>query len=552
MKNNNKKRKVVEVLLEGSYVSLEDVKKAKKVGKKRRQSVLEYLLNENIINKDIIGQAIAESLNIPYADLNSNLPSKERVLQIPEDVAKDFRVILYAKEEGSVVIATDRPKKRVIKEILRPLFPEEKIEIAYSLSEDIDAVLTYYLQDIKEAIEEIIILDEQIAPKMMQVILESGITTNVSDIHFEPQSDKVLVRFRTDGVLRDVVEITKSQYENVLNYIKVQSGIPLDKHFSALDGVMQVKRDKRAIDVRVSIVPTVEGEKTVLRLLTYYVKQLTLRDLGLSTDGRKLLEEAGRKPFGMILVSGPTGSGKTTTLYALLDMINHSGINITTIEDPVEYKTDGVNQIQVNAETNLTFAKGLRSIVRQDPDVILVGEIRDRETAEIAINAALTGHLLLSTFHANNASTIIPRLLASGTDPFLVSSTVDTLIAQRLVRRICEKCKHSKVIETKELIKQHPVFKNYFKEDKQTVYEGSGCDMCNNVGFMGRVALFELIKVTEEMREVILKNPSAGEIWKLARKQGTKPMFEDGIEKVKAGVTTLSELLRVAEPPDKK
>ncbi len=542
-------KKIIEILLRGSYVSKEDVARAKKIAHKRRQTVLKYLLNENIINKDIIGQAIAERYSMPYADLNSNLPGKEQVLKIPESIARQYRIVLYKEEDDSVIITTDKPRKRIIKEMIRELFPEKEIQVAYSLTEDVDAVLVYYLQDVRKAIEEVVTADERVAPKIVRVILESGLATNASDIHFEPERRRVLIRFRTDGVLRDVARVTHLQYANILNYIKVQGGIPVDKHFMALDGSMQMKREKETVDVRISIVPTVEGEKMVLRLLSYYVKKLSLRELGLSEEGRKTLEEAGRKPFGMILISGPTGSGKTTSLYALLDLINSSSINITTIEDPVEYKVSSISQIQVNRTSGLGFAKGLRAVIRQDPDVILVGEIRDRETAEIAINAALTGHLLMSTFHANNASTIIPRLLASGADPFLVSSTMDTLVGQRLVRRICEKCKRSTTVDMTKLIKKYPQLKGHFKEGEQTVYEGAGCGMCGEIGYTGRVALFEIIKVTEEIRDVIAKNPSAGEIWKVARKQGSVSMFEDGVEKVKNGVTTIHELLRVAEQP---
>ncbi|MDO8571609.1 MAG: GspE/PulE family protein, partial [bacterium] len=256
-----------------------------------------------------------------------------------------------------------------------------------------------------------------------------------------------------------------------------------------------------------------------------------------------MLVEASEKPFGMILVVGPTGSGKTTTLYSLLKTMNQPDINITTIEDPVEYKIAGVNHIQVNMATNLTFAKGLRSIVRQDPDVIFLGEIRDNESAEIAVNAALTGHLLLSTFHANDAATAIPRLLDMGIERFLLASTLQLVIAQTLVRKICESCKVSYQVTDKDV-------KTLVKET--TLYHGTGCAACTNTGYKGRTALFEFIKNTPSMQELILKNPSTKDVWELARKEGALGTFEDGIEKVKAGVTTIDEVLRVAAPPSEQ
>jgi type II secretory ATPase GspE/PulE/Tfp pilus assembly ATPase PilB-like protein len=302
--------------------------------------------------------------------------------------------------------------------------------------------------------------------------------------------------------------------------------------------------------MRISILPTLNGEKVVIRLLSQYVRSFSFNDLGLSQHDQELLMKAINKPFGMILVTGPTGSGKTTSLYALLKLLNSPDVNITTIEDPVEYKMPGINQIQVNSQTNLTFAKGLRSIVRQDPDIILVGEIRDQETAETAVNAALTGHLLLSTFHANDAATAVPRLLDMDIEPFLLSSTLEVLIAQRLVRKICDQCRFSTSLSKEEVKKTIPAdVQKYFTGKHIVLYQGKGCASCGNTGFRGRTAIYEFIEVTPEIQELILQNPSTAQIWKIARKQGSVTLFEDGIEKVKNGITTLEELLRMAEPP---
>lgn len=384
----------------------------------------------------------------------------------------------------------------------------------------------------------------------MEEIFEDALVYRASDIHFEPQHKDIIVRFRVDGVLHEAGRIPKEYYENILNRIKVKSGLRIDEHFVAQDGSLRHEKDGMMIDMRTSVVPTIEGEKVVLRVLAAYVQEFTLGNLGLSQLHQQLLKASAEKPFGMILVAGPTGSGKTTTLYALVKLVDSPDVNITTIEDPVEYKVQGVNQIQVNLQTNLTFAKGLRSIVRQDPDIILVGEIRDNETAEISVNAALTGHLLYSTFHANDAATAIPRLLNMDIEPFLLASTLEVIVAQRLVRKICDNCRYSVTkksgdFDTAQLKSAAP----YFPDKSITLYQGKGCEACGQTGYKGRTAIFEFIHITTEMQNLILRSPSTQEIWQLARKEGSQSLFEDGVFKVKTGITTLEELLRVAEPP---
>ncbi|MCX6779857.1 MAG: GspE/PulE family protein [Candidatus Magasanikbacteria bacterium] len=433
-------KKIKEVLLQGNYITDDDVKKAEAATKGEEGKFLDYLLSQEIINKDLLGQAIAESDN--------------------SDIIKQ---------------------------------------------------------------------QKRIAPEIIEQIVDDASAYRASDIHIEPQDKEVIVRFRIDGVMQEAGRIPKEYYGNILNRIKVQAMLPIDEHFSAQDGaIRQVKGDK-SLDMRISILPTLNGEKVVIRLLSQYVRSFSFADLGLSEHDQKLLLTASNKPFGMILVTGPTGSGKTTSLYALLKLLNSPDVNITTIEDPVEYKMPGINQIQVNAQTNLTFAKGLRSIVRQDPDIILVGEIRDKETAETAVNAALTGHLLLSTFHANDAATAVPRLLDMGIEPFLLASTLEVLIAQRLVRKICDKCRYS-VNSSKEEIKKNisEDASKYFTGKHIVLYQGKGCESCGHTGFKGRTAIYEFIEVTPELEELILKNPSTAQIWKIARAQGSVTLFEDG------------------------
>jgi type II secretory ATPase GspE/PulE/Tfp pilus assembly ATPase PilB-like protein len=316
-------------------------------------------------------------------------------------------------------------------------------------------------------------------------------------------------------------------------------------------GVMHRVSDAASADLRVSLVPTVEGEKVVMRVLNTGAQGFSLSDIGLMDTHRELLEEYAAKPFGMILTVGPTGSGKTTTLYSLLKMLNRPKSNVTTIEDPVEYKLKGINQIQVNEATGLSFARGLRAIVRQDPDVILVGEIRDQETAEISVNAALTGHLLLSTFHANDAATAIPRLIDMGIEPFLLASTLEVIIAQRLARRICKKCRYSLSVTDASASVEPRLLKTIQKHFKkgETLYSGKGCSVCSGTGYSGRVALFEFIEITPAMKDLIASSPSTQSVVTLARREGAKSMFVDGIDKIRQGETTLEELFRVVAPP---
>lgn len=538
------------ILLKGNYVTLEDIQKAKSWAETNKSTLGEYLLSQGLVTKDILGQAMAEHYNVPYADLNTKIPSREQVLKIPQNWAIYYRVVVFSEDGSEITIATDSPLWIVsVESQLRTLFPGKKIAFAYSLPEDIDACFIHYQKPLATRFSEIVSNRTRVAPEIIDEIFADALAFNASDIHFEPQEKEVVVRFRVDGILQEAGRFEKDVYENILNRIKVQARIRLDEHMSAQDGAIRFVKENNTVDMRVSVVPTLDGEKIAIRLLAEYVKGFTFADLGVSEKDQAVFLNAVKKPFGMILVTGPTGSGKTTTLYALLKKLSDPSINITTIEDPVEYKIQGVNSIQVNPQTNLTFAKGLRSIIRQDPDIILVGEIRDLETAEIAVNAALTGHLLFSTFHANDAATAIPRLLDMGVEPFLMASTLELVIAQRLVRKLCDQCRVSFTPTAQELEKLLPDSKRFFPEGVPTLYKGKGCKNCNNTGYQGRTAIFEFIEIESSIKDLILKNPASHEILEAARKSGAHCLFDDGLEKVKNGITTLEELQRVALSP---
>lgn len=540
--------KIKAILLEGHYISEED-SKAAEAAAHDSAGYVDYLIRAELLSKTLLGQALAEGYKLPFANLGVNPLSKEDVAKIPEAIGRAYRAVFVKATDKIAIVATDVPEKADLK-ALAPLFPKLEVRLAYTLPEHIEASLSLYEQPLETRFSQIIKTGHRVAPEIVDEIIKDAMAYHASDIHFEPQAKQVGVRFRVDGNLRAAGKVPKEYYDNILNRIKVESGMRIDEHYTAQDGALQRGVEGHKVDLRVSLIPTIEGEKVVMRVLGSYVQDYTLADIGLDEAHRAALQTYAAKPFGMILTVGPTGSGKTTTLYSVVKLLNQPNVNITSIEDPVEYKMDGVNQIQVREQADLTFAKGLRAIVRQDPNIILVGEIRDRETAEISVNAALTGHLLLSTFHANDAATAIPRLVDMGIEPFLLASTLEIVIAQRLVRRICTHCRYSlPVAEALADLKTNPALVAHYFSKNDNVYAGKGCNVCSSTGYNGRSALFEFIEVTPEMQDLIVKNPSNREIEALARKQGSKPMFEDGIDKVKSGLTSLAEVIRVVEPP---
>ncbi len=539
--------KIKALLLKENYISEKDSAAAEKVAHSSEEYI-EFLIRQELLTYPLLGQAIAEGYKLPFADFSSRPTQKELVTSVPQEAAEKMRLVVTQRDEESVTVATDTPEK-IDPPTIKALFPGLKVRLSYTLPSSVTSSFELFAQPLATRFSKIIKDSNRVAPEIVDEIIKDALNYRASDIHFEPREQSVEVRFRVDGALREAGEIPKEYYDNVLNRIKIESGMRIDEHNSAQDGAMKREGEGQGADLRVSLVPTVEGEKVVMRVLGSYVQGFTFADIGLDDEHREIIERSMHKPFGMILTVGPTGSGKTTTLYSLLKTLNKPDVNITTIEDPVEYKMAGTNQIQVNEAGNMTFAKGLRAIVRQDPNIILVGEIRDQETAEISVNAALTGHLLLSTFHANDAATAMPRLVDMGIEPFLLASTLEIIIAQRLVRKICNACRYS--ISAHDALANLPHktdLSKYFKPS-DNLYAGKGCAVCNGTGYNGRSALYEIIEVTAEMQSLMLNSPSTQEIEALARKQGNKSMFEDGIDKVKQGTTTIEEVLRVVSPP---
>ena len=382
--------------------------------------------------------------------------------------------------------------------------------------------------------------------RLVECLVSTAFDHRASDIHLDPNEGALKVRYRIDGALRDITNVPASMRDEVISRLKILSGLRTDEHQMAQDGRFRLSLGGTPIDIRVSIIPTYYGENAVLRLLAEQADSHALGSLGFTPANCAKLERAIERPHGMILITGPTGSGKTTTLYSLIKLLHTTERSIITIEDPVEYSIPGINQIQVNARTGLTFAAGLRSMLRQDPNVIMVGEVRDAETAGLAVNAALTGHLVLSTLHTNDAPTALPRLLDMKVEPYLISSTVNLVVSQRLVRRICTQCKKEITISATALKSLSEVISASVLAVRPTFYAGAGCDACDGTGYRGRVGIHEVIELDGPIREAVLRKCSSNELHAIAVERGMTPMLTDGFEKAKQGITTIEEVLRSA------
>jgi general secretion pathway protein E len=384
--------------------------------------------------------------------------------------------------------------------------------------------------------------------QLLDGIIEKALLAKASDVHIEPQEEKVVVRFRIDGILREIVYIEKELEPALTFKIKINAKLRTDEHFAPQDGRIAFMVQKRRIDTRISILPTTKGEKIVIRLLAADADALSLENLGIVGKQLEMIQKSYSKPYGMILAVGPTGSGKTTTLYSILKLLNSRDVNITTVEDPVEYDIDGINHVQINVKADLTFANGLRAILRQDPNIIMIGEIRDAETAKIAINAAMTGHMVLSTLHTNDAVTTIPRLLDMGVEKFLVASTLNVIVAQRLARRLCKNCKQEvafSAAEHEELKKIRPDLASLIKPGSK-IFKEKGCAECGDTGFRGRVGLYEILEVHETIRKIIIEGSgNVDDLFKQARTEGLVLIVEDGVKKLGEGTVSVSELIRV-------
>lgn len=525
--------------------------------KKNNTSFQERLITNDLISDVDLGKTVAELLHVPFIELsNTKIPS-DLVYLIPETYARTHKVIAFQDTEKEIKIAMVNPTPNSLVQQFIEQKAQKKASVFYVSERDFEKALKIYKQNLQQSYDEM--LKEQVksigknaaseAPieRIVDILIEYAYDNGASDIHIEPEKDESIVRFRIDGIMQEVLRFTPEIEKQIILRIKFLSRLRTDEHLSAQDGKIQTKIENENLDIRISIVPIVHGEKCVMRLLSARYRQFGLADLGMRDTDLKKVMDASSKPYGMILSTGPTGSGKTTSMYAILKILNTKERNIATIEDPIEYEITGLNQIQVNPKTNLTFAEGLRSILRQDPNIIYVGEIRDDETADIAVNSAMTGHLVLSTLHTNDSATALPRLLDMNIEPFLVASTVNIVIAQRLVRKICERCKVSQAEKMTDLEKHFDkkLLQKYFKTAKEArVYIGKGCPVCRNTGYSGRVGIFEILPLSEKIKDLIVAKNDSQKIMQQAKAEGMTTMMDDGLFKAQEGITTIEEVLR--------
>jgi len=537
---------------------------------KKNLTIKDYLFKYGQIPRQHIIKAQSEMMGVPYVDLENSPIDSQAVGLISESVARSYGVVPYKFDAklNSIYLGTADPfknevidflEKKTGKKIYLALADEQQIskivDLAYSqgLSPEVRDALKEYTP--QEAIKKIelaagAITDAPVA-KIVSTILEFAIKSRASDIHIEPEEARTKVRYRIDGILHEKLSLPKSIHDALISRIKILSEMKIDEKRIPQDGRFGFKIHSEEVDLRVSTLPTVNGEKVVMRLLKKTGGIPSLLDLGLRGPQLKDAEEAVTKSYGIILITGPTGSGKTTTLYSILSRLNKPMVNILTLEDPVEYEIPGINQVQINPQAGLTFATGLRSFLRQDPNIILVGEIRDHETTQLAIQAALTGHLVFSTLHTNDSSTAIPRLIDLGAETFLIASVLNAIIAQRICRRVCPNCKtfYEPIPEVVENIKSvlGPLLPQKYESNPIKLAKGEGCSECNQTGYIGRIAIFEVLKVTGTINRLILSSTSAKDIETTAKKEGLIMIKQDGYLKALEGITTIEEVLRVAE-----
>lgn len=545
------------LLLDNGLITEAQFKEVLEISEKENISSYQALLRKDLISDEHLGRLISEFINKPFAVLSKVSISREVLTIIPEIVARKQKIIAFARDKDGIKVASFYPENEEVFGFIAKK-TGEKVNVYFATEKDVDEALSLYKSDLQSTFNELLTSDvkkpdevEVSISKTVDLLIQYAQENKASDIHIEPEDNKSLVRFRIDGVMHDVLSLPKKFHEQLVARIKVLARLRTDEHLSAQDGKIQFELEGEKLDIRVSVVPIVGGENVVMRLLSSRSRQFSLSDLGMKEDALNKVKSGFTKPFGMVLSTGPTGCGKTTTIYSVLKLLNVREKNIATIEDPVEYDIEGINQIQVNSKTNLTFADGLRAILRQDPDIIFVGEIRDEETASIAVNSAMTGHLVLSTLHTNDASTALPRLADMGIESFLVASTVNIIIGQRLVRRICERCRVSEMIKTESLQEKVSklLLKDYFGEDKEEfrIYKGKGCPVCHLTGYVGRVGIFEVLEINENIKKLIMAKESADVIRAQAIKDGMVTMFQDGLSKALEGITTVDEVLRATK-----
>ena len=549
------------VLIDSGFIKEADFASAQKTANDLGKPISDILIFRGLITDDMLGKLIAEHYKVPYTLLNSKSIPLETLKLIPEQAANSFHIIPFSVDKGIVHLGMENPKDIEAMEFAKRQ-TNLQVKPYYITPADFSKTIGQYKKNIKSAFKSIIeeniekskqvgikeaekAAEELPVIKILDTILEYAQAERASDIHLEAMEDSVIVRFRIDGILKDILDLPPQIHPPLVARIKILSSLKIDEHRTPQDGRFKFQVNQEFISLRVSILPAFFGENIVMRLLPESTRPLSLEELGIAGDQLSIIRKNIKKPHGMILVTGPTGTGKTTTLYSILNILNVPEVNVCTIEDPIEYGIRRINQTQVNEKAGFTFASGLRSLLRHDPDIIMIGEIRDEDTAEISIHAALTGHLVLSTLHTNSASGAIPRFLDMGAEGFLLASTINVIIAQRLVRKICQSCIERYTPE--------PAVVDYisksFGVSTQNIpefFKGKGCKECGNTGYKGRVGIYEVLEITPELKQLIIKKTPEDEIKAKAIEQGMTTLIKDGLHKASAGTTTIEEVLRIA------
>lgn len=552
----NRRKRLGDMLIELNYITENDLKEALKIQKETGGKVGEVLVDKGFIIEDDLLQALEIQLGTPRVYLDSIIIDKNAVETISESLSRKYNVLPIKFVDDKLLVVMNDPLNIIAEEDVK-IAAGYDLEIALCSKNEITrAISKYYSEDyMKKAAEELrnqeklqSIIEEEVseeirnapAVKLVDSIIQSAVRSKVSDIHIEPFEHRFVVRYRIDGALQKQFDSPKDPLAGLVTRIKIMANMDIAERRIPQDGRIFMKVDNENIDLRVSILPTVNGEKIVIRILDKSAFNVDKSTLGIVEDDLEKINNIISKPHGIVLVTGPTGSGKTTTLYSLLKDLNQEDRNIITIEEPVEFYMDGINQVNVNAKAGLTFASGLRSILRQDPDIVMLGEIRDAETAEIAVRAAITGHLVLSTIHTNDAPSSIVRLKDMGLAPYLVSSALVGIIAQRLIRKLCVECK-----EEYEASDYEKEILGIEKDKSLNLYRKVGCNKCNNTGYKGRVGIYEIMQINKEIRELINRDASVEDITNAALRNGMKKLSKSAINVILKGNSTIEELLRV-------
>ncbi len=548
-----------DILLEDGLVTPDQLTDAYDEHQRMGRSLGRVLVDKGVLTESQLVAALAQQIGLRFVDLGDYPVDGSAVGLVPSAVCRRYNALPIAHDDGKLLVAMADPANIFAVDDIRSITGLEVKPVVATKADVLAAINRYHrvdsdLDDLSLSMEATTEDDEDLsqlkevvedAPivKFVNLLITQAIQDRASDIHIEPAEHDVRVRFRIDGVLHEIMRSPKNIQGGVISRLKIMAEMNIAERRVPQDGRLTVNAAGKKIDLRVASLPTVWGEKLVMRILDNSTAMLKLSDLGFREENYERYSHSFTKPYGMILVTGPTGSGKSTTLYATLNIVSRPEINVITVEDPVEYRIPGINQVQTNAKAGLTFASALRSILRSDPDVVLIGEVRDHETAQIAIEAALTGHLVLSTLHTNDAPSAVTRLIEMGIEPFLVGSALDCVLAQRLARRLCSRCKEAYVPTAEEL---HAAGLSW--DDGQplpTIYRPTGCSACAKTGYKGRLALHEVMPITEEIERLAVGRASAVQIAEVARAQGMKTLRQDGLAKVLDGVTAVEEILRV-------